>query len=257
MTSSRRSVLSRSFAALAVLLPASDCSSPAEREPEVRAIPWAWERPEDLSFLPQGSRVAYLAATVSLEAGQLRVIPRQHPLHVPPAARLLPVVRIETRAGPAELGVETVERIAAIGVELATGVDAIGVQIDFDATRSQRSFYRRLLAQLRADLPPDRMLSVAALASWCVGDRWLAASGVDEVVPMLYRMGPEAGVIRARLDAGYDFPAPYCRAAVGISTDEPTPSLPSPRQVYLFSAARWTAEGWSAELATLSGRLRR
>jgi len=257
MTSLRRSVLSRALVVLAVLLPLSGCSRPSTPEPPLGPIPWAWERPEDLSFLPEGSRVAYLAATVRLDAGHLRVVPRQHSLDVPPAARLLPVVRIETRAGPSELGRGVVERIAALGVELATAADAVGVQFDFDATRSQRSFYRRLLARTRDVLPPDRMLSVAALASWCAGDRWLAETRVDEIVPMLYRMGREGDAIRALLDAGHDFPAPYCRAAVGISTDEPAPALPSPRQIYLFSAARWTAAAWRAERASASGSPRR
>ena len=45
---------------------------------------------------------------------------------------------------------------------------------DFDATRSQRPFYRDLLVDLRSQMPADLPLSITALASWCSFDDWLA-----------------------------------------------------------------------------------
>jgi hypothetical protein len=140
--------------------------------------------------------------------------------------------------------------IVAGVAHLASAVDAIlktsrarqvvAVQIDYDATSGERPFYRQLLADLRRRLPSNVPLSITALASWCVGDRWIRGLPVDEIVPMLFRMGPDGprfAAIASRPEAA----APECRAAIGTSLDEPLAVHRGGRRWYVFNADGWTA----------------
>jgi hypothetical protein len=97
------------------------------------------------------------------------------------------------------------------------------------------------LGDVRAGLPRGTLLSMTALASWCETEDWLAAAPVDEIVPMLFRMGPEGESVRAKLAAGRDFANPRCRTAVAISADTLLLRLPVGRRIYLFSPRSWTA----------------
>lgn len=66
-------------------------------------------------------------------------------------------------------------------------------------------------------------LSITALASWCIGDKWLTQltpGTIDEAVPMLFRMGPDAANVARFLRSGEDFPVAACRESLGLSTDE-------------------------------------
>src|ERR1700743_2628486 len=52
-------------------------------------IRWAWERPEDLSFIDTRQfGVAYLARTLVLKGDEVVVRPRLQPIKFPPEARL-------------------------------------------------------------------------------------------------------------------------------------------------------------------------
>ena len=66
-----------------------------------RLVLWAWERPERLEFLnPRSAGVAFLARTVSWNAGQITSRPRLQPLRVPPETALMAVVRLESHGLP-------------------------------------------------------------------------------------------------------------------------------------------------------------
>lgn len=199
---------------------------------------WAWERPCDLAALdPHSVGVAPLALTLRLDADGVVIIPRLQPLLFPPAAPLVAVARIETDARrPPRLDRDLATKAAAAIADLAGRPGAAAVQVDFDATASEREFYRALLAALRQRLPARIPLSITALASWCIGDRWLAGLPIDEAVPMLFRMGIDGAEVRHRLDAGEDFAEPLCRTSVGLADDEPAPRYPRGRRRYLFLA---------------------
>jgi hypothetical protein len=216
---------------------------------------WAWDRAEDLRFVdPRRVAVASLAGTVRLPADRVEVRARAHPLVVPTGTALLPVVRIETdpRREPALSGEQRAAAVQAI-VALAGGPSARSLQLDFDARRRERAFYRALLIDLRARLSPGAMLSITALASWCFGDRWLDALPIDFAVPMLFRMGRDGEAVRRTLADGGDFRAAICRRGVGVSLDEPVPALPSGRPVYLFAPRAWSPDRYREALGLLRG----
>jgi len=196
-----------------------------------RIVLWAWETPQDLSFLnPREAGVAFLAKTVLIGNGRLTVRPRLQPLHFPPGTVLMAVVRIESSGPDLPLPADVASAIA----DAATMAGVRALQIDFDATASERSFYRELIGQLKSRIPSGMPLTITALASWCRSDAWIADLPVAEAVPMLFRMGPD------RYHPGEKFRASLCRNSIGISTDEPIIRLPRVRRVYIFHPRPWS-----------------
>jgi hypothetical protein len=206
---------------------------------------WAWERPEDLRFLAgRPVRVAFLERTVTLRSGQLSVQRRHQPLRLAPDTRLTAVVRIEAsgvsspvdRAG--EVAREIADSAALPRVEM--------VQIDFDARQSDRPFYAALLRGTRARVPRSIRLSMTALASWCADDPWIDTTTVDEIVPMLFQMGPDARHVVTRLREDGRWRVNACNGAAGLSTDEKWRGLPASRSVYVFNPRPWQASDLDA-----------
>lgn len=228
-------------------------SAPATKPGEncASVVLWAWERPEDLSFLGSADiAIAYLWGTVRLSAAGCEVLGRRQPLRVPAGARRMPVVRVEV---PVPLSATTLGLRRDVLVEVITSAaaDADAVQVDFDARHSERGFYADVLRRARSHLPRGTRLSITALASWCWGDPWIGATPVDEAVPMLFRMGVEGPALRARLARGDDIPVEACRSAYGLSTDEPIPRVRPGRTVYLFHPRPWSRDAYEAARARL------
>jgi hypothetical protein len=136
---------------------------------------------------------------------------------------------------PAQLQ-KTADEIASLSALSNISV----VQIDFDATVSERDFYRALLHEVKPRVPS---LSITALASWCAGDRWLSDLPIDEAVPMLFRMGPDKHQFRS----GKPFDAPICQSSAGVSTDEPVNAPPVDR-LYIFNPDSWSRESLNSAL---------
>jgi hypothetical protein len=106
---------------------------------------------------------------------------------------------------------------------------------------SEREFYRQLLEDLRRELPDTVPLSITALASFCVGDRWLSDLPVDEAVPMVFRMGMDSDRIKNMLTTGNDFREGLCRRSYGVSLDEPvTTTFEKQRRIYVFNSRSWS-----------------
>jgi len=207
-------------------------------------ILWAWERPEKLNFIDsQKIGVAFLARTIYLRADRVVSRPRLQPLDLPAGASVIAVARIESdRPTPPTLSAQQLSAAAAEIAKLAELPNVRMVQIDFDATVSERAFYRGLLTELRGKLPPSTLLSITALASWCKGDNWLDDLPIDEAVPMLFRMGVEQKQFLSQLAAGTGFTAKPCQASAGVSTDEPLTELPPVQRLYVFSPTVWSPE---------------
>lgn len=251
---------------------------PAKADVKMDSLPkvflWAWERPEDLRFLEnKNAGVAFLAKTIYVprrdqdphgeSGGSLIVRPRMQPLRVAPGTPLIAVVRIETRAGrqPVRPTLEGTKPIASFTtlqkeavvdevVAVARRGNVRAIQIDMDATASERAFYSGVLSGVRRKLPASLPLSITALASWCIGDRWLTTlqpGTIDEAVPMLFRMGADGGNVARYLRTGEEFPVAACQLSLGVSTDEPL-SGEAPgsaynrrgKRVYVFAPRAWT-----------------
>ncbi len=240
--------LPAAFAATCLLLAAIaavPCAA-ASRRHTVAALPpvmlWAWEYPQDLRFAdPARVGVASLGATAALVGPDVRVTMRRQPLRLAPGAAHVQVLRVELpRGAKAALSDAQSARLSRLAARLAREPGVRGVQVDFDAPRSARPFYRRLLARMRAELPDTSLLAMTALASWGMGDAWLEGLPVDAAVPMVFRMGADAGRIRAALAAGRDFTPERARGNLGVDLDEPWPqSLPG-RRLWIFVHGSWT-----------------
>jgi Protein of unknown function (DUF3142) len=250
---------------------------------------WAWERPEDLRFLANKRvGVAFLAKTVSLapplqaslpdssdlrdtpffKSIRVKVRPRLQPLHVTSGTPLMAVVRIESvrDAFPGAYSNQTTttaklspQDLSTFASEIANAAQISGVtalQIDFDATLSEQTLYRDLLIEVRKRLPAEMPLSITALASWCIGDRWLEqipSGTIDEAVPMLFRMGAGEREIMNFVASGEEFRSAACANSLGVSTDEPLSreilagkisvgNGASARRFYVFSRSAWNQE---------------
>ena len=209
-----------------------------------RVMLWAWERPTDLRFInPNETGVAFLARTIRLRSGEVDIRPRLQSLNLPEAASVMAVARVETDAlHKPELAAPQREQLALAIADMAKLPKVSNIQIDFDATLSERAFYRDVIVDVRRRLPENVSLSITALASWCTYDDWLSDLPIDEAVPMLFRMAADGKQIANRLDAGDDFIAAPCRHSYGISTDEPRSGLSGARRLYVFNPNPWTAD---------------
>jgi hypothetical protein len=205
-------------------------------------ILWAWERPEKLDFIdPQRVGVAFLSQTLYLRGEKVVSRPRMQSLNVPEGTTLIAVTRIESdRSAPPSLSHEQMIRAQSEIAQLARLPHVAAVQVDFDATRSERNFYRNLLLALRRELPDSTGLLITALASWCRGDDWLSDLPLDEAVPMLFRMGLERRQILSQLASGEGFNSTPCGTSSGISTDEPLEHVPATQHLYIFNPKPWT-----------------
>jgi hypothetical protein len=207
-------------------------------------ILWAWERPEEINFIdPSEVGIAFLAKTIELRGEKVIIRPRLQPLQFPAGTVLMAVVRIEvSRFELPSFSLEQHERVVSAIAELHRISNVAALQVDFDATASERIFYRSMLYDLRSRLPDTTGLSITALASWCIHDDWLSGLPIDEAVPMLYRMGVDRKQVLRHLEAGRNFQPALCRQSVGVSTDEPRPRLPAGRRVYIFHPHPWSEE---------------
>ena len=211
-----------------------------------RRMAWAWERDEDLRWLPRDAGVAYVATTVRIEGDGVTVRGRRNSLWLAPATMRVPVVHVDaSTASPPELNSAQREAIVAEVLRAAQASPSKVVQLDFEARLSQRGFLRETVGDARRALPADVALSVTALASWCAGDRWMSDLPADEVVPMAFRMSRDSGVLRAMLARQGNFAAAECRVAVGTATDEPLAGLTAPRR-YVFSSRPWSFAAWQS-----------
>lgn len=235
-------------AVIIILLPLLLVMAVSKRTTQPAVILWAWERPEDLSFIdPEKTSVAFLAKTIYLRGDKVVARPRLQPLKTALGTKLVAVIRIETdRTDRPILSAMQVQQTAR---EILKSSGSFEVQIDFDATVSQRDFYRTLLQEVRWNLPADTKLSITALASWCAGDDWLRDLPVDEAVPMLFRLGVDQRQFQRRLETGQPFASRLCQDSAGVSTDEPVTPPPVDR-LYIFSPKPWSQESFTAAMET-------
>jgi hypothetical protein len=232
-----------------VLFLACQTKTPTRNRLDEKGLPgtilWAWERPENLEFLDaRRFGVAFLAQTLVLAGDEVIFTPRRQPLKLSPQVKLIAVTRIEsqkTTGKRAALSPAQRARLASLILKTREPPNVSAIQIDFDAVNSEREFYRALLGDLRQAVTDDFPLSITALASFCLGDRWLRELPIDEAVPMIFRMGADDQRIKNLLAGGSDFIEPLCRRSYGIALDEQlVMNFASSRRVYVFNVHPWT-----------------
>ena len=203
---------------------------------------WAWERPEDLRFAGRDVEIAVQTGFIELSGDRLIVRGRRHPLEAAPAQVTTAVVHVQI--DPRRRLVWTAEReiqVAQAVLRLAQRPGVRRLQLDFEVRASERPILLAVLQGIRAGLPEGVELSMTALASWCETETWLDQAPVDEIVPMLFRMGTGGERLKAKLARGGDFAHPRCRQALAVSVDTPLVRAPAGRRVYLFNPGSWTA----------------
>ena len=219
---------------------------PSQAQPA--RIVWAWERPEILDKLPANVGIAAVTGFIRLRGDAIVVRRgRRFPLVVAPGRPPpIAVVHIELdQSRPLEWSPALADQV--VGAALAFIRGAAQVQVDMEVRTSQRGALLDVLRGVRAGLAAGTTLSMTALASWCENEAWLDAAPVDEIVPMLFRMGPGGYRLRAKLTAGGDFTDRRCRDVVGIATDTPV-VVPPGRRVYIFNPRPWNAAAIAALL---------
>jgi hypothetical protein len=202
-----------------------------------RVTLWAWERREDLHALDTRQfAVAYLDQTLTIGL-TVSSQPRRDLLVFPTSATRIPVVRIEA---PPSATLNAQNRSDAVDAILRSARESgiAALQVDFDATRSQRQFYRDLLIDLRSRMPANLPLSITALASWCSFDDWIGNLPVDEAVPMMFRMEPDRSRAPPNLD-DFRIREPLCGSSAGVSTTEPWPHDLDGKRIYIFADNGW------------------
>jgi hypothetical protein len=211
---------------------------------------WAWERPTDLSYIdPNQVGVAFLARTIRLRGEDVLIKPRRQPLSLPDQTKVIAVVRVESDSANKPALTSNQAKSLADGIQATAKLpNVLAVQIDFDATQSERKFYREVIVEVRRRLPESIGFSITALASWCVDDDWISDLPIDEAVPMLFRMGADRQLIKNRLSAKEEFSAAPCRSSYGISTDEPHDNLRPEKRLYVFNPEAWTEQSVRAIL---------
>lgn len=208
---------------------------------QARYVLWAWERPEDLRAAGPDVGVAAVVGFIELSGDGLWARGRRFPLKIAAGAPRIAVVHVQIDPRRPLVWTPALRaRTAAAVLAYARTPGFRAVQLDFEVRLSQRQALLDVVHDVRAGLDRHTPLSMNALASWCETETWLDQADVDEIVPMIFRMGPAGGRLKVRLADGGDLANPRCRAAIGISTDTPLARIPGGRRIYVFNPHSWT-----------------
>lgn len=203
-------------------------------------IAWLWDGAQPPAW--SKAHVARLDRHILLSGATIRSRAGQHAA-LGADTRITPVLHVEvsTLAPPARL---EAGRAAIVDAMLRAAARSTSgrVQLDMEAKPSQRVFYRSLVRDVRAALPPAIALSVTALGWWCRAPAWLDDLAADEVVPMFFRMGKDGAALRELVEHAPQSLHPRCRnASAGFSPQEPFSEQATARyqRSYWFDYTAW------------------
>jgi len=219
-------------------------ASPAEVASSLaQGVAWIW--PNSNGPRPPYREAAVLVESLTLRAWGVERGGRTQPMALPTGVRLVPVVHVESAEDAPDDFTPAQQAAVLAAVRRHAGIAAAGaglLQLDFEAPPRQRDAYHALVAAAREALPAGVRLSVTVLAHWCTQGDWLDRLSVDEVVPMLYHLGPHADDWRRRFEQADAGLARRCRgSALGFAThDPPSPALLArATRPYWFDDAAW------------------
>lgn len=195
---------------------------------------WYWDRPaEQLPAPAPGVGAAVLVTHVIFSGQGYTLQPRRSALRLPNGIATMPLIHVEVDpARPFAANAAQNDALRAAVLDAVRRGSSTWVQLDFEARRSQREFWRTAVQSIKAALPSGMRLSVTALASWCYGDRWIGDAPVDEIVPMYFRLKQARRDYIVRSAAGVS--EARCATAYGVADDEPDWAVPLPGRRYVF-----------------------
>ncbi len=218
---------------------------------------YAWERPEDFSFLknvPERSRptIIVFSGAISVRRDGLSFSQRSNPLKLPEGTRVIPLIRIDSYVSSASFA-SYLDSIAQLVVRVCGG--SAECQLDFDDARpSDFERYGALIERIAAEIP-ETSLKMTALATWCGGQSWLDSLPVAKAIPMLYRMGIGSRAIKAG-----DVPSGFlsnakCRGVRAVAMDELDFDVQrygnDSTEWYAFNPRPWTRTDYDKLLSAL------
>jgi hypothetical protein len=211
--------------------------------PAASAQPLAWLWDEARLPTWSAAEAAVLQRHILLSGDSVMTRPRMRRAALRQGTLVTPVVHVEVSILRPPQNIESSRPAILLAMRQAAAGSTSGwVQLDMEARPSQRLFYRSLVRELRATLPPDIKLSVTALAWWCRSPEWLDELPADEVVPMFFRMGKDSAALRELVDAAPATLHPRCRSSsAGFSPQEPFPASTVARygRSYWFDYHAW------------------
>ena len=224
--------------------PYKSSNRPTQRQEYPKVFLWVWRYDADMQWIDRTKcGIAYLAGTIKVGKKGVSKYPRLNSLKVPDNTSVEAVIRIEAEPGFI-LDSSNLPIIQKSIESLIPSKNISALQIDFDATRSQRKFYKHLLEEIRAtSLPSNLPLNMTALASWTIFDKWTADMPVNSVVPMFFRMGKDRHKMISCLKKGMVKDSD----CLGLAVDEPDVFeavkehnlLKGFKRFYLFSPGGW------------------
>lgn len=210
-----------------------------------RQVAWLW----DEAALPAWSapEAALLHRHILLSGDSARTRPRMRQPLLPPGTLVTPVLHVEVSTVNPPQHLERRAPLILQALREAAAASTSGwVQLDMEAKPSQREFYRALVRDARAMLPPQIRLSVTALGWWCRSPAWLDNLAADEVVPMFFRMGRDSAALRAIVGQSPQTLHASCRSgSAGFSPQEAFAPAVTQRyqKIYWFDRHAWRRAG--------------
>ncbi len=212
---------------------------------------YAWERPEDFSFLDENSKttIVFYAGDLVIKDNKIFSTLRRNLLNIPDGLNHFPLIRIDSFESPDVL-MANIDQALDFIVRICYGFN--DCQIDFEARTSEYEFYSALLDRVEKALP-DKNISITALASWCSGEI-LNDLSIKNAVPMLYRMGKDSKNIKDGSVGKWFLSNNKCSDSIALSVDEldfdPREYIRG-KSVYLFNPEPWTKDSYQKALSYL------
>lgn len=203
---------------------------------------YAWERPEDFSFLEKDSNVTvvFYVGGISITDNGLKITKRGNVLNIPDGIDSFPFIRIDNFSKIAALE-SSRNAISNFIVSVCSGHEKC--QLDFEAKVSEYEFYQKLLVTVAKDMPKTK-ISITGLASWCSRSAWFDQGPISAVVPMLYRLGPSSRAIKG---GSMIMANRLCEDSVALSMDELDINFKKyvrGKDVYIFNPNSWTSSDY-------------
>lgn len=213
---------------------------------------YAWERPEDFSFLKNSSNtsVVFYSGDIVIKNKRALINFRRNPLSIPDGIRSFPLIRIDSFDSPNNFE-SNLSLMSDFIVKICKSHHEC--HIDFEARTSEYPLYAELLKNVSSQLPDTKIL-ITALASWCSGQSWFDDANFEAAIPMFYRMGKDSLAIKKGSVGSWFLSNPKCSDNIALSTDEldfnPRKYMRG-RSVYLFNPAPWTEESYKNAISYL------